>query len=699
MSSSPVVQTGIRRISSRGLVRFFAAVAFLLLVMLTELLCRAGQESSIWRDEIYSILLAQHDAARLVEFAKTDTHPPLYYLALKAWLAGLRLCGIEAGVAWARAMNVLLWLGGAAWAWLFLRRRLGNAYGLLCGLCVAVGAQPAYAALNIRSYGMAAPLLLGCFLVLVARYEACAGERKHRVEIGSWVFFALCAATAMWSHLLSLVALAALGVVWLAMLLSALKGRTRFGIGGGLALIAAFAAFTPWLSRLQGLMQYLGSREQEWMTPATALNALRVFFCWYPFGETRWTGGLWLLLGGATLAAPLAAGFALRRRPRPIDVSSSQRAAALLAWAGLVGPVLFVAMLWSLRRFFGIQAFHGPRYPLLAASWWACGIGGLACWCGMRADRRSLAWIVAAPWIVASLVGQTGSALDAKAGGLGNYLMNTKGVALKPGDDLFAFPSFLLPYFRKTLGAYRTLPLDEAPAVARPGSTQWALDLNTWAFVSLPEDDVRRQILQTESVRTPSVASRSDWIGLPAGDKMPLAWLARLDGFQPRSFQALWDRHRQIVAEREQAVKGIAVAEAEKQAVEDGWSPLSCVLLFGDCRSNRTGQVVVRFDRPLPPGKYLLHYVGIWPKEAPPGARIGFALERSRLAQKSSPYGLNYERREGRGGSIGECPEPRPGPFCSEIPLAVPREGGEALRLTLPPGVAHSFGGAWVTRL
>lgn len=44
-----------------------------------------GMQQSVWFDEAYSIMLAKQPAAQLVHLTALDTHPPFYYLLLKAW--------------------------------------------------------------------------------------------------------------------------------------------------------------------------------------------------------------------------------------------------------------------------------------------------------------------------------------------------------------------------------------------------------------------------------------------------------------------------------------------------------------------------------------------------------------------------------------------------------------------------------------
>ena len=44
-----------------------------------------GLQQSVWFDEAYSIMLTKQPAAQLVYLTALDTHPPFYYLLLKAW--------------------------------------------------------------------------------------------------------------------------------------------------------------------------------------------------------------------------------------------------------------------------------------------------------------------------------------------------------------------------------------------------------------------------------------------------------------------------------------------------------------------------------------------------------------------------------------------------------------------------------------
>ena len=44
-----------------------------------------GLRQSVWFDEAYSIMVAKQSVGEAIRLTALDTHPPLYYLFLKAW--------------------------------------------------------------------------------------------------------------------------------------------------------------------------------------------------------------------------------------------------------------------------------------------------------------------------------------------------------------------------------------------------------------------------------------------------------------------------------------------------------------------------------------------------------------------------------------------------------------------------------------
>ncbi len=89
----------------------FAAMATSLLI---------GLNQSVWFDEAYSILVAKQPIGKLIYLTSIDTHPPFYYLMLKAW-AGI-FGWSEMAV---RSLSVLFMGGSMIIAGLLVKRLFG----------------------------------------------------------------------------------------------------------------------------------------------------------------------------------------------------------------------------------------------------------------------------------------------------------------------------------------------------------------------------------------------------------------------------------------------------------------------------------------------------------------------------------------------------------------------------------------------
>lgn len=52
----------------------------------TSLAFWLGSDQSIWFDEAYTVLVVEHSVPDIISLTAVDVHPPLFYLALKAWV-------------------------------------------------------------------------------------------------------------------------------------------------------------------------------------------------------------------------------------------------------------------------------------------------------------------------------------------------------------------------------------------------------------------------------------------------------------------------------------------------------------------------------------------------------------------------------------------------------------------------------------
>jgi uncharacterized membrane protein len=257
-------------------------VALLAGVLATKLV-RAGHEGSIWMDEVFSIELATKDAADIIELSRLDVHPPLYYLALRAWIAAGKHLGLDESIGLARSLNVFVWalLMGVTYG--LLRRRASFRPSLLgVGL---MGLSPGVIQLtqDARSYGFALLGVTAAFLALALDLEAPPEPRSRRAA--AWLVYTLGMLLATSSHNLSWFAAVAMMIAWLV---------ARWRLGGIsprhlrdpiLANLVIVACASPWLVTLATQVGSLTTSAPQWMTPPTIGNFLRVFVLWLPLGR------------------------------------------------------------------------------------------------------------------------------------------------------------------------------------------------------------------------------------------------------------------------------------------------------------------------------------------------------------------------------------------------------------------------------
>lgn len=227
-------------------------VAFVLLAALaaTSYLWRLTW-SDIWIDEAFSRALTRHSLSELVRLVAHDSHPPLYFLALKAFTA----------VAGASDYAIRLFSALGALATLILgffvgRRVFGGAGALLwCALLVALPMPGLYAHVA-RMYTWAAFLGVGVYLhaVLFAR------ERRRRDLVALGLFSAM----AVYTHYFSLIA-----AFWIdaALLLHLLAKGDRAWRRVAAMGCAVFVLYLPWLLALRE--QAATVQRDFWIPPIT----------------------------------------------------------------------------------------------------------------------------------------------------------------------------------------------------------------------------------------------------------------------------------------------------------------------------------------------------------------------------------------------------------------------------------------------
>ena len=202
-----------------------------------------GLRQSVWFDEAYSIMLAKQSVGHLIQLTAIDTHPPLYYLLLKAW-ASLFGWGELA----LRSLSVLALGGAVLIGALLIRRLFGARAALIASLVMVVSPFLLRYGFEIRMYALGGLIGIGATYVLVVA-QAAIGRRRL------WLYGAYAVLVALGMYTLYYTALLWLAhVVWLVWLSLRRKTTVRqfFLQPWWLAFIGAAVLFTPWLPTFLG---------------------------------------------------------------------------------------------------------------------------------------------------------------------------------------------------------------------------------------------------------------------------------------------------------------------------------------------------------------------------------------------------------------------------------------------------------------
>lgn len=597
------------------------------------LLWRASLETSFWIDETYSVLLTTYPVAKLVELTAADAHPPLYYLALKAWIKVGRLLGLEVGVLWARLLNVLAWLASIAAIWWGGRRLLGAEIGTLLAVAIAGSAVSGLVARDLRSYAFGVPALTLALLCLLGLSMTRLDDRRARVLL--WAGFVAVSSIAVWSHLLSALVLAVLVPVWLALELPRSPRRRQVFAEALAASLLAVAAFAPWLPKVTTQLASVESGSTAWMTAPTLDNWLLTFTLWYPFGRIGYlnepTNRLLFPLGVLAILVPLLACGWTVARPRSRERHPGfERLGAL----GAGTAILFVSLLLVLARLDLAPVFDGPRYPILASNLWVAGLVGASALAVIRLGKP-LHWslLLLAPWLASSLVGQVYLGLKESSWGVANRKQEVADLLPRPGEPLYVMPSELIPFYRRSLAELEVRGIEELPCDAPAGGSASVLDVSFWKNLDRPRDHLARALIETGTL---AAAVRSKGFPEPQHDYR----IYRLEGLAPAPLQALC-RTGFTPKNREFLARALSAALPEEQPPAHDWSYLELNQELEIYRWSTNEVTRVRFDRPLEPGAYTLFVAGLRTAFPEPAVSMPIQLE-------GEPWTRTITQPEGR---------------------------------------------------
>lgn len=152
---------------------------------------------ALWHDEAFSALYIRYHWGEMMHRIVLDVHPPLYYIVLRFWaylfgdaLVSLRSLSILFGV-------LTVWAGYA-----FIKKAFNSVnLGLITALFLAVNPFQIQYSLEARMYTM------GTFLVMLSSWLLLRALESRRKR--DWVFYALSAVAAFYTHYYLLFSIAA----------------------------------------------------------------------------------------------------------------------------------------------------------------------------------------------------------------------------------------------------------------------------------------------------------------------------------------------------------------------------------------------------------------------------------------------------------------------------------------------------------
>jgi hypothetical protein len=482
-------------------------------------------------------------------------------------------------------------------------------------------------------------------------------------------------------HVLSLLVLGCLMLLWAGLAVRAHAVRSRFAALGAGAHVLALLLFLPWLLHLKGQVASLQTSAPKWMTAATGFNLGSVFWYWYPFGRVGEPGKpplpLFPILGVLSILVPLILAIAGNVKAR--DADRDRRSFELVAFSGLGVSLLFVILLWAIQRLGVASVFHAPRYPALTAAFWACGLAGLSGLAGERCRLKRLCiWGAIAPWLACAVLGQSWVPRIETRGGLRTELSRL--ATAPPGKPLYVMPSELIPFYRRSLAGYRVQRIEDLPCGLVGVDEGWVLNLNPWRIYDRTRDLIVQRLLAGGTL-----AGAVQHVAFPAAS--PDYELYHLRSVRQDRAAALCSQGIQP-AGRLIPRQAVSVALPEEQRYADGWS-------FPEVNAERVvyrwaaaPAVTVRFDHPLPPGDYVIHYHGY--RSAQPQSVVGMTLSfdgaSHAVQQPAGEISLQWTVHMEK-----ETRHPR---LRVEHPTWAPASSGSADRRTL----ASAFVVAWIER-
>ena len=349
---------------------------------------------SFWFDEALSIAYARLPATQFLKLPWApwvNVNMALYYALLRSWLH------LGSGETAVRALSAIFGAATVPFIYLIGRRIYGSATGALAALLLALNAFDIRYSQEARAYALEMLLVTAATFLLL--------EAVRRRTRSAWTLYAICAAAAVYAHVLAGLLVVAHGL-WLLGRKDDVDWRhARHALDVFVALIFP-ALVCAW---------HAGTASVNWIPPTSVARVRQFFVLITGNGVILWEMIALLWLAG--LAAVV-----MRRAPRD----------AVLIWAWLAAPVAAAGAVSLAHPIFE------PRYLALCAP-----AAALATAAGVRELRRKPLIAAATLAVVTLTAMQSPSAyVDPMGSVVQNYRAATEYVlrSAQPGDAIFFHP-------------------------------------------------------------------------------------------------------------------------------------------------------------------------------------------------------------------------------------------------------------------
>jgi len=219
--------------------------------------------TSLWSDEAFSVIVTWDPWSAIPPLLeRLDSHPPLYYFLLKAWIA---IAGSGEGAV--RMPSAAMSLASVALTYVLGRRLASRGTAVLASFLVAVSSLQIMAAQEARMYAM-----LGCLVLWATWALVNAVERDGTLR---WAGYAVPAALAIYTHYLGALVLIAHGM-WVA----AYERRHLRSWMAAMAVVAIL--YIPWMPVLWHQMVH--RQGWTWYRDPVSYQTLSGLLGLYAFG-------------------------------------------------------------------------------------------------------------------------------------------------------------------------------------------------------------------------------------------------------------------------------------------------------------------------------------------------------------------------------------------------------------------------------